>query len=77
MTRRYDLAIAGAGFAGLVAARRAALRGMSVVVLERKAEAGRPVHTTGILVQEALARLEAETGALPPALLKAVPGIRL
>lgn len=77
MVRRYDLAIAGAGFAGLVAARRAARRGLSVVVLERKDEAGRPVHTTGILVKEALERLEAETGPLPPALIRAVPGIRL
>lgn len=77
MAQAYDLAIAGAGFAGLIAARRAARRGLSVVVLERKAEAGRPVHTTGILVKEAFERLAAELGPIPPALYRAVPGIRL
>jgi len=77
MAHVYDLAIAGAGFAGLVAARRAALRGLKVVVLEKKAEAGRPVHTTGILVHEALERLRAEVGPVPDALIRAVPGIRL
>lgn len=75
--KRYDLAIAGASFAGLAAAHRAAKRGLEVVVLEKKAEAGRPIHTTGILVQEALARLEAEFGALPRELIRTVPGIRL
>jgi flavin-dependent dehydrogenase len=77
MGGRYDLAIAGAGFAGLVAAHRAARRGLKVVVLERKAEIGRPVHTTGILVAEAMEALAAELGAVPAALVRAVPGIRL
>jgi len=77
MAERYDLAIAGAGFAGLVAARRAAARGLKVVVLERKAEPGRPVHTTGILVKEALDLLAAQFGGLPEHLVRAVPGIRL
>lgn len=77
MTERYDLAIAGAGFAGLVAARRAAERGLRVVVLERKAEPGRPVHTTGILVKEAFDLLTTQVGAIPPELWRAVPGIRL
>jgi flavin-dependent dehydrogenase len=77
MVERYDLAIAGAGFAGLVAARQAARRGLRVIVLERKAEVGRPVHTTGILVKEACEILTAQFGALPAALLRAVPGIRL
>jgi digeranylgeranylglycerophospholipid reductase len=73
MTARCDLAIVGAGFAGLVAARRAAERGLDVLVLDRKAEPGRPVHTTGILTAEAASLLP----DLPPALLAAVPGIRL
>jgi flavin-dependent dehydrogenase len=77
MAERYDLAIAGAGFAGLAAARRAAERGLKVVVLERKAEPGRPVHTTGILVKEAFDLLSARCGGIPPALVRAVPGIRL
>ncbi|HEY7609234.1 MAG TPA: FAD-dependent oxidoreductase [Alphaproteobacteria bacterium] len=77
MAERFDLAIAGAGFAGLAAARRAAERGLKVVVLERKAEPGRPLHTTGILVKEAFDLLTAQFGAIPRALWRAVPGIRL
>jgi flavin-dependent dehydrogenase len=77
MAERFDLAIAGAGFAGLVAARRAAQRGLKAVVLERKAEPGRPVHTTGILVKEAFDFLTAQCGSIPSALWRAVPGIRL
>jgi digeranylgeranylglycerophospholipid reductase len=72
MTDRYDLAIVGASFAGLTAARRAAERGLRVVVLERKPEPGAQVHTTGILVKEAADLLD------PPAhLVRAVPGVRL
>jgi len=77
MAERFDLAVAGAGFAGLTAARRAAARGLKVVVLERKAEPGRPVHTTGILVKEAFDLLSAQHGAIPAELWRAIPGIRL
>lgn len=73
MSERCDLLVVGAGFAGLVAARRAAERGLSVVVVDRKAEPGRPVHTTGILTAEAAQRLP----GLPPALVRAVPAVRL
>ncbi len=51
--RLYDLVIVGAGFAGLACARRAAERGLSVLVLERQSEPGEHIHTTGILVKEA------------------------
>src|SRR5918995_3697286 len=77
MAQRFDLAIAGAGFAGLTAARRAAERGLKVVVLERKAEPGRPMHTTGILVKEAFDLLTAQSGPVPRALWHEVPGVRL
>lgn len=77
MAERFDLAIAGAGFAGLVAARRAAERGLRTVVLERKAEPGRPLHTTGILVKEAFDLLGAQFGGIPADLWRAVPGVRL
>ena len=46
----YDLAVVGAGFAGLACARSAALRGLSVLVLERQARAGQVIRTTGLLV---------------------------
>ena len=46
----YDLVAIGAGF---TCARRAAERGLSVLVLDRKSEPGEHIHTTGILVKEA------------------------
>ena len=51
--RGYDIAVIGAGFAGLACARRAAERGLSVLVLDRKREPDERIHTTGILVKEA------------------------
>ena len=53
MTAGRDLVVVGAGFAGLACARRAAQRGLSVRVIDRKSEPGSHVHTTGILVREA------------------------
>src|SRR5581483_8160751 len=47
------------------------------IVLERKAEAGRPMHTTGIFVREAFALLKEQHGVIPPELYRAVPGVRL
>ena len=49
----YDLAIVGASFAGLTAARCAALRGLKVLVIEAKKDPGARIHTTGIVVREA------------------------
>lgn len=70
--RTIDLAIIGGGFAGLVAARAAALRGLSVAVLDAKTEPGARVHTTGILVPEAADAVE-----IPYWLTRPVPGVRL
>ena len=67
-----DLLIVGASFAGLVAARTAAMRGLDVVVLEAKPEPGARVATTGILVKEA-----AEAIDVPHALTRRVHGVRL
>jgi flavin-dependent dehydrogenase len=47
-----DVAIIGAGLAGLRCARLLAARGLSVVMLERKASIAGPVHTTGIFVRK-------------------------
>jgi digeranylgeranylglycerophospholipid reductase len=69
---QYDLAIIGASFAGLVAARTAAMRGLNVVVLDAKREAGHRVATTGILVKEAAEEID-----LPYALTRRVYGVRL
>ncbi len=62
----------GAGFAGLACARRAAERGLSVLVLERQSEPGERVHTTGILVKEAW-----EEWAAPASLVRRIQRVRV
>lgn len=76
MTDRTDLIVVGASFAGLVAAKRAAERGLSVTVLERKVEPGAHVHTTGILVKEAWDALSKHYD-VPGSVVRPVPGVRL
>jgi digeranylgeranylglycerophospholipid reductase len=67
-----DLLIVGASFAGLVAPRTAAMRGLDVTVLEAKPEAGARVATTGILVKEAAEEID-----VPHHLTRRVHGVRL
>ena len=69
---RFDVAIVGASFAGLAAARTAASRGLSVAVIDAKREPGARVHTSGILVREAIEEID-----IPHALTRRVPGVRL
>lgn len=69
---RFDLVIVGASFAGLVAAKTAAMRGLKVAVLEAKPDAGARVHTTGILVKEAADELD-----IPHDLTRRIHGVRL
>jgi flavin-dependent dehydrogenase len=47
-----DVAIIGAGLAGLRCARLLAARGLRVAILDRKASVAAPVHTTGIFVRK-------------------------
>ena len=68
----FDLIVVGGGFAGLVAARTAAMRGLRVAVLEKKTDPGAGVHTTGILVKEAANSLD-----LPVELSRKIRGVRL
>ncbi len=49
----HDVVIVGAGPAGLFAAGRLATAGLDVAVLEEHAEAGVPVHCTGVLADDA------------------------
>lgn len=72
LNRDYDLAIAGAGFAGLVCARSAALRGLRTLVIDRKPEPGARIHTTGLLVKEVAERWE-----VPAPLTRRIHGVRL
>lgn len=71
-TKQFDLIVVGGSFAGYVAAKRAAARGLSVAVLDKKKEPGAHVHTTGILVREA-----AEELAVPRELVRKIEGVRL
>jgi digeranylgeranylglycerophospholipid reductase len=71
-TPDFDLVIIGAGFAGLAAARTAAMRGLKVAVLEAKSEPGARIRTTGILVPEAAEEID-----IPCWLTRRVPGVRL
>ena len=68
----YDLVIIGASFAGLAAAKTAAMRGLKVAVLDAKPDAGHRAATTGILVKEA-----AEEFDVPHSLTRRVYGVRL
>ena len=68
----FDLVIVGASFAGLAAAKTAASRGLTVAVVEAKREPGAHVHTSGILVREAI-----EETDIPHHLTRRVPGVRL
>ncbi|HUP60590.1 MAG TPA: NAD(P)/FAD-dependent oxidoreductase [Thermoanaerobaculia bacterium] len=47
----YDIAVAGAGLAGLHCARLLAARGLRVVLIDRKDSVAAPIHTTGIFVR--------------------------
>ncbi|HYC88446.1 MAG TPA: NAD(P)/FAD-dependent oxidoreductase [Thermoanaerobaculia bacterium] len=49
---QYDIALIGAGLAGLRCARLLAARGLRVVLLDRKPSLAAPVHTTGIFVRK-------------------------
>ena len=68
----FDLVIVGASFAGLAAARTAASRGLAVAVIDAKPEAGARLHTSGILVREAIEEID-----IPHTLTRRVPGVRL
>ena len=68
----YDLIIIGASFAGLVAARTAAHRGLKVAVVDAKPEPGARVRSTGILVKEAIGEYD-----VPSALTRKIPGVRM
>jgi digeranylgeranylglycerophospholipid reductase len=72
MAARYDVVVAGAGFAGLACAEAARREGMRVAVIDRKAAPGTRVHTTGILVKEA-----AQLWPVPQALTRKVERVRL
>src|SRR5436189_1267544 len=57
----YDVAIVGAGLAGLQVSRLLAKSGLRVLLIDRKASLTQSIHTTGIFVRRTL-----DDFALPP-----------
>lgn len=71
-----DCVVVGASFAGLACANALARAGLAVTVIEKRADVGEKLHTTGILVKEAVDQVPLLDG-LPPALVRRVNGVRL
>ncbi|MCC7635586.1 NAD(P)/FAD-dependent oxidoreductase [Stenotrophomonas rhizophila] len=71
----YDLVVVGASFAGAACALAAAHYGLRVCVLERKADPGARLHTTGILVKEVVEQTWLRR--LPAELVQRVERVRL
>ena len=76
MTTTLDCIVVGASFAGLACAAELARAGMNVSVLERKTDAGSKLHTTGILVKDALDQVPLLDG-IPDAIVRRIDGVRL
>src|SRR5258706_16071821 len=71
-----DCVIVGASFAGLACATALARAGMRVTVLEKKADVGEKLHTTGIIVKDAIDQVAILDG-LPAELARLITGVRL
>ncbi|MEJ7617370.1 MAG: NAD(P)/FAD-dependent oxidoreductase [Pyrinomonadaceae bacterium] len=52
--KHYDVAVVGAGLAGLQCARMLGQRGVRVILIDRKKELTASIHTTGIFVRQTL-----------------------
>lgn len=72
----HDVVVVGAGFAGLACARQAALAGLRVVLLEKKHAAGARLHTTGMIVKDAVDTIP-WLRDVPPELVRAIEGVKL
>jgi flavin-dependent dehydrogenase len=62
----YDVAIVGAGLAGLECARRLCEAGLRVLFVDRKPDISRSVHTTGIFVRRTLEEFDLPESCLGP-----------
>jgi flavin-dependent dehydrogenase len=72
----WDCVVVGASFAGLATATAMARAGLRVVVLEKKADVGEKLHTTGIIVKDAIDEIALLEG-LPIELVHRISGVRL
>jgi flavin-dependent dehydrogenase len=75
-TTQHDCVVVGASFAGLACATALARAGLRVTVLERKNDAGEKLHTTGILVKDAIDQIALLDG-LPSGFVRRIDGVRL
>jgi len=75
-TFNSDCVVVGASFAGLACAVSLARAGLCVRVLEKKADPGEKLHTTGIIVKDAIDQIALLDG-LPPDLARRIDGVRL
>jgi len=73
---KHDCVIVGASFAGLACATALARAGLRVTVLEKKDDPGAKLHTTGILVKDAIDQV-ALLDAMPSELVRRIDGVRL
>ena len=71
-----DCVVVGASFAGLACATALARTGMRVTVLEKKSDVGEKLHTTGIIVKDAIDQVAILDG-LPAELARRITGVRL
>jgi len=71
-----DCVVVGASFAGLASALALARAQVRVTVLEKKADPGAKLHTTGIIVKDAVDQI-ALLDTLPTTLLRRISGVRL
>ena len=73
---RSDCVVVGASFAGLACATALGHAGRSVIVAERKADAGEKLHTTGIIVKDAIDSIPL-LADVPAALTRRIDGVCL
>jgi flavin-dependent dehydrogenase len=71
-----DCVVVGASFGGLAAAHALASAGLRVTVVEKKSDPGAKLHTTGIIVKDAVDQI-ALLDSLPTTLVRRIPGVRL
>jgi flavin-dependent dehydrogenase len=71
-----DCVVVGASFGGIAAAHALAAAGLRVTILEKKPDPGAKLHTTGIIVKDAVDQIPL-LDSLPAALVRRIPGVRL
>jgi len=76
MSNSADCVVVGASFAGLACATVLARAGARVTVLDKKADPGEKLHTTGIIVKDAIDHVAMLDG-LPARLVRRIDGVRL